>query len=492
MPALAGGVIAALSVPPWGIWALAPIGLAIVARRLIAVPVRARIVVGLWFGIGLFAPTILWISEFHVVGYVLLVLLESAFFMLAAAACPPDSPTRTLIAFPAAFVLAEIIRGAVPFGGFPMGGIPLGQAAGPLAPAARIGGSMLVTALVAVLAVGLVQFRRRRYPLFLACVAAVALFAIAGRLAPAGDDGRAVRVAAVQGGGPRGFRAVQTDPGDVFNRHVIESDQLKPPLDLVLWPENAIDVDTLQGTAEEAALAGIATRLHAVVVASVTETADAQDHFQNTAVAWNPEGRITDTYTKVKRVPFGEWVPGRDLFSHVVDLSVLPRDALPGHGPGVLRTPIGRLGVAISYEVLFAERGRAAAAHGAEVLLVPTNAASFKRSQVPTEEVAASQLRAWETGRYVVQAAPTGYSAIVGPRGHVLARSTLSRAQILYATIHLRAGTTPYVRYGDAPTVVLAIIALLLVWRPRRGGPPDPGGSVVEPVGLGDAAEPVR
>jgi apolipoprotein N-acyltransferase len=75
--------------------------------------------------------------------------------------------------------------------------------------------------------------------------------------------------------------------------------------------------------------------------------------------------------------------------------------------------------------------------------------------------VAAAQLRAWETGRDVVQAAPTGYSALIDHDGRVRARSTLGRQQVLTGTVALRDGQTVFLRLGDMPFVALAILALL-------------------------------
>src|SRR5205807_9327393 len=96
------------------------------------------------------------------------------------------------------------------------------------------------------------------------------------------------------------------------------------------------------------------------------------------AVAWGPGGRIVGRYDKVRRVPFGEYVPLRGLVRHLADLSAVPRDARPGRGPGLLRTPAGPLGVLVSYEVFFEDRARAAVGAGGEVLLVPTNASSYR------------------------------------------------------------------------------------------------------------------
>ena len=128
--------------------------------------------------------------------------------------------------------------------------------------------------------------------------------------------------------------------------------------------------------------------------------------FRNAAVAWAPDGTRTARYDKAHRVPFGEYVPWRELVGRLADLSAVPRDAVAGHGPGRLDTPVGRLGVVVSYEVFFPARARAAIRSGGSVLLVPTNASSYRTRQVPAQEVAAARLRALETGRAVVQAAP--------------------------------------------------------------------------------------
>ncbi len=68
-------------------------------------------------------------------------------------------------------------------------------------------------------------------------------------------------------------------------------------------------------------------------------------------MAWAPDGRVTASYQKNRLVPFGEYVPDRSLVSALANLRFVPRDAIVGHGPGILRTPAGPLGVMISYEV---------------------------------------------------------------------------------------------------------------------------------------------
>jgi apolipoprotein N-acyltransferase len=172
----------------------------------------------------------------------------------------------------------------------------------------------------------------------------------------------------------------------------------------------------------------------------------------------------------------------RGLISSVADVSAIPRDAIAGSEAGLLRTPAGDLGVVISYEVFFPRRSRDAMAAGAEVLLVPTNASSFTTSQMPTLELGAARLRAIETGRAVLQAAPTGLSAVIRPDGTVVQQSDLGARQLLAATVDRRVGDTPYTRLGDGPFVVTAAAVLAVAWlvdrRPgaRRGGPRRPAG----------------
>ena len=126
----------------------------------------------------------------------------------------------------------------------------------------------------------------------------------------------------------------------------------------------------------------------------------------------------------------------------------------------------------ISYEVFYADRGRAAVRSGAQLLIVPTNTSSYATAQVPTQEIAASEVQAVQQGRDLLQAAPTGYSAAITNRGRLIERSVLGARQVIEASLSRRAGWTVYVRYGDLPPLTLAALALLAGWFvARRRGP---------------------
>jgi apolipoprotein N-acyltransferase len=220
-------------------------------------------------------------------------------------------------------------------------------------------------------------------------------------------------------------------------------------------------------------MASFARLLDTTLVAGVTITLSATA-YRNEIVAFGPSGQIVSTFEKVHRVPFGEYVPFRGFFSHLADLSAVPRDAVPGHGSGLMRTPAAPIGVMVSYEVFFASRGRSSVRAGAQLLVVPTNTASYASTQIPAQEVAADRVQTVAQGRDLVQAAPTGYSTVVDNRGAVRLRSVLDHRQVLISHVALRRGATVYERFGDIPVLVLAALALAgglaVAWRARRRG----------------------
>ena len=476
LPGLGAGVLLALSLPPWGWWPLAPIGYAVLYRRLDGAAIRGRLLTTFAAGIGVFGIGLFWMSEFSIPGAVLAVLLHAAVLAAGGAATPPVR--YRLPAFVGAMTLTEALRMRWPFGGVPLGGVPLGQIGGPAGPAARLGGGLVLLAIAALVGAAVAELAsalrsgQNRWGWAVGAAALAVSLVIAGALAPNGHaTGKRLRVAIVQGGGPRGYTHLQTEEAAAYDRQVAASVSVHGPLDLVLWPEDVVHVPTdVADTPEGADLSALAQRTDATVVAGVVEELPAG--FHNAAVAWSPAGRIVDQYEKVRRVPFGEYIPLRGVIKHLADLSAVPTDAIPGHGPGLVRTPAGRLGVLISYEVFFANRARSAIKAGAQVLLVPTNAASFSTSQVPTQEVAGARLRAVETGRWLAQAAPTGYSAVVDPNGTVHTRSHLGKRRVITATVGLRTGRTLYVRWGDLPVVALSTLAVAGCWAAvrRRGG----------------------
>jgi apolipoprotein N-acyltransferase len=471
------GVLLALSLPPWGWWPLGLVGAALLYWRLAGLPVRARLWSGWLAGVGCFAIGLFWARAFNWYGAVVLIVVEALFFAAAAAASPPRRGRA--LGFVAACTLAETIRLAWPVGGLPLGGVFLGQARGPLVELARLGGPLLITAGVwaggvAVATLSTAIWGRRRSaggPAFLGVLViagGIAALAVVGTLAPdGGAPVRTVRVALVQGGGQRGLSQTEVAPSSVLAAQLAATfavARARPAPGLVLWPEDVVALDRpLAGSPQAALLSRLARQLHTTLLVGVTEPAGGIA-FRNEVVAWGPHGHIVGVFEKVHRVPFGEYVPFRSFVSHIADLSGVPLDAIPGRGTGLMRTPAGPLGLLVSFEIFYAGRSHESVRAGAQLLAVPTNTSSYSTSQVPAQEMAAAIVQSVETGRDLVQAAPTGFSAAVTQRGVVLQRSSLGRRQVLFASVALRRGFTPYDHWGDLPVVILAALALLAGW----------------------------
>lgn len=457
--AVAAGLLLTAALPPFGWWPLAFAGAALLVHVLDEQTGRRRALVAYAASFGFLVPGLWWMSEFTAPGYVLAVLFESLLFSIG----PFAARSRwTLVAW---VVLSEALRASWPFGGVPVPTIAQTQVGGPLLQVARIGGELLITALVVLGGVALVEAWRRRWLPATACAGAVVAVVAVGFVAQRGERIGTLEVATVQGGGERGTRALDSDEDEVFQRHLDASTDVRGGVDLVVWPENVVHVDEpVEDTPEGEALATLADDLDATLLAGVVIGGEAErdaDVFINLAEAWGPDGTDLGRYEKNARVPFGEFIPFRSIVESLADVSAVPRDARVGHEPGFLATPAGNLGIVISWEVFFADRARDAIATGGEVLLVPTNAASFSTTQMPALELGAARLRAVETGRDVVQAAPTGFSAFVHHDGTVVEQSDLGRRQVLHQTVERREGKTPYTRLGDGPFVVVAALALL-------------------------------
>jgi apolipoprotein N-acyltransferase len=462
------------SMPPVGFWPLAAVAFVGIDRLIADRARRPRFARGWLVGMSLYVPGLLWMRAMTLPGYLIACALYAA--MLAAAlALVPSGPARWP-ALVGAWTLAELVRWSWPFGGVPLANLAIGQVSGPLAPVARVGGALLLVA-VTVLAGQAVAAALRGWGRPAAAMGLVVLAAVAvADLAPRGHDVGSAEVALVQGGGEQGTRKEETGIVAPFEHHVAATALVRPPVDLVVWPEDVIDT---QGAFVDDpwfdTVAALARRLGAPMVVGTVEGAG-PEHYRNAAVLVDRDGVAVDRYDKVHRVPFGEYTPLRSLLEPIAGDALGDRDLLVGQGRGELDVPgvVGRASVAVSWEVFFSDRVREGVRDGGRIVLNPTNGSSFTGTIVQSQQVASSRLRALESGRWVLQVAPTGFSAVVDDHGRVLARTAVSERRVLQQQVRLREGLTWFATLGLAPALCLA--AACLVWarawsrRLRRAG----------------------
>lgn len=477
--ALVAGLAIAASLPPWGWWPLSFVGVAMWSSLEARTPTaRRRFALGTIAGLGWFVPGLAWMWFLTAPGYLLAALLFAVAHGLASAVSARRDDPWTAVLSPAAHTLVEVVRLSVPFGGVPLATLGIAQVAGPLHRTAAIGGVVLLTwltwqigALLSPVARRALSAERRARVV----VVVVVIVWLGGFVAPRGSDrDDTIRVAAVQGGGPQGTRAVDTDPREVVERHLAATRSIDDTdLDLVVWPENVVDVADFDDSAEIDEIAAESRRLDAPFSVGITEDVDA-DNFTNAQVIVDADGAVESRYDKVRRVPFGEYMPLRSLLRSLgAPVDLVPRDAVAGDGPAVLAIDDGlEAAVVISWEVFFGGRAREGVREGGAVLVNPTNGSSYTWTILQTQQIASSRLRAIETGRWVVQVAPTGFSAFVSPEGDVHQRTSVSEQAVIVRDVPLRTGSTIYTALGDRPFVaaVAGFLALGLGARRRSTG----------------------
>ncbi|HVB06309.1 MAG TPA: apolipoprotein N-acyltransferase [Acidimicrobiales bacterium] len=443
------------------------------AHSLVGTAARGRFLRGWCFGLGQFAVGLVFILEFSAVGYGALIAAEALFPALAAVAAGRRGSPWALAG---ALAIGEWLRAMLPFGGLPPGGLPLAAVGSPAFALARLGGPVLLSFVFALAGGALARLAAgggRGVRPASGLLVGICLLCLLAALAPEGGvDGPLLRAAAVQGGGPRGLHQ-EAQPGlSAFARSEAESFAVRGRVALLLWPEDTVPLPRLPATSTAlgTTLGAVARSLATTILAGVTVPVGGR-HFLNEELAFAPNGRVTGAVEKTHAVPFGEYVPWRGLLGRFFSLRAVPFDALVGHGHGVLDVAGTRVGVLISFETFFPGRGREEARAGAELLVVPTNTASYASRQLPAEELAATRLQAVASGRYVLQAATTGYSAFVLPSGAVRGVTRLDAISAVVVNLPTRRGLTLYDQGGDLPWLVLGALAVVLAEASRRARP---------------------
>lgn len=464
LTALAGGALVAFSMPPWGWWPAAFVGLGLFDLSIRHLAARARLRTGMVFGAAWYAPSTLWMWDLSPPGYFIAGVLFAVLYGVGAVAVPAAGWGRS-VAMASAITVVAAVRWSWPFGGVPLATLAMSQVAGPLAPTVRLFGSLTLVALAGLIGSALANLAEARPRQALAAVAVVVVAVVGARFAHRAHPSAQIEVAIVQGGGPQNTRAINTSAREVFDRHVEATEQLllgDASLDLVLWPEDVVhSVGPIEQDSQYVEMVSLARKLDAPLIAGIIESFRDDGYFLNASIVIAPDGKIESRYDKLRRVPFGEYVPLRSIVETAAPDFLASYDALPGSGPAYLDTEFGRLATAISWEIFHDDRVYSGIQDGAQLILNPTNGSSFWLTMVQTQQVASSRLRAIENDRFVLQAAPTGFSAVIEPDGSVIDRSAVSEAKVIRARVELREGRTWATRFGQVPMIVCALLAWL-------------------------------
>ena len=477
----AAGAALALAFEPFAFVLLLPVAVAAVSLLVTGLTPGRGFVVGTGFGTTFMLVLLPWLQVIGADAWAALSLLEGLFYGLMAAAATLVQRMRWWPVWVAAlWVGTEALRGTVPFGGFPWGRLAFATADTPLA--ALVGyvgtaGTSFVVALLGCL-LAWVALAVRRTPLPAAGVLAASCGLVAAAaLLPAvvpvdvAQESRTVRVAAVQGDVPGEGMEAFAERRAVLDNHVEVTHELAQQVasgteapDLVIWPENSTDIDPFSDPTVHADIQGAVDAIGAPVLVGAMVSGEEPGDVFNQGIVWTPGEGPGQTYSKTHPVPFGEYIPFRDVFARFITrLEQIPRDMVPGTEPGVLDMAGTTIGDVICFEVAYDAVVRDVVTGGAELLVVQTNNATYMGTGQIEQQFAISRLRAIETGRYVVVAATNGVSGIIAPDGEVAERAPVRSRAVLLRDLPVLDVTTPAIRWGRWVELLLVLVAAVSV-----------------------------
>lgn len=462
---------------------------------------RRGAALGFAFGVVYFGLLLRWLAIFGSIAEWPLVAVEAAFVAAACALIGSILGRVRGLGAPflaaAVWTAAEWLRGSWPLGGFTWGGLGYTQHANPLVlPLASVAGvwgvTFVVVAVNALLVEGGVRAKRAGEwrgavrSAALPVVVAVAAIVIAAPIPMPAPSGAKLDVAVVQGSVPRDLasdRLLQTSA--VAASHVrLHRTLASDPPQLAVWPENALaddpTVDPVLGAAVVSAIRDVGAPTFVGAIRSLPD-----GRYANQTILYSGTGRVLGRYTKTHLVPFGEYVPLPGVFGWTERYRRGNVDLVPGRSIRVFDVAGTTVGTPICFENTFPDLFRRFVALGANVMIVTTNDSSFLLTEASREHVIFSQLRAVETGRWVVQAAVSGESAVIDPRGRIVQRTGLFERTVMRASVTEGSARTLYVRFGDwfpKACLLAGLIALSLLVVRRRRGPRGVGGRTSGPV----------
>ncbi len=435
---------------------VAPLAMAGLFWSWFTTPARSALLIGFLSGIVYFAIMCSWfavtaaglVGPFGFLTVLGPALIDAPAFALAAAAASLAYARVPGVLAPlaaaAAFALFEWLR-SVGAMGMPFAQIGYSQVGGGFAPLAAYGGTIFVTFVVGSIGavIAWVVLDRSRMAAAAVSAAGIAIAALGADAAwPARHAPLAtIPVAAIQGDIRQ---AVKWNPQSfaLANRRYIAMTRgvaATHPV-FVLWPETVVTAplgDLSQLPPREAAatrtwrnaFASLARRsATTLAIGSLQLSADG---LHNALYFFSPRGALEAIYRKRQLVPYAEWVPyGSALLRWFPYADQLGRQ-VPGHDPAVIHA--GPLAIAplICWESAFSDVVQDQIRRGATVLAVATDDGWFGESAGPYQHAQIAQMRAIETGRWVVRAAATGISGIIAPTGAWTQRAGLDEQKAI-------------------------------------------------------------
>ena len=249
--------------------------------------------------------------------------------------------------------------------------------------------------------------------------------------------------------------------------------------DLIVWPESPAPFEE-ENPEFRQRIGELAQAMNApVIVGSVGmgQSAEAGHRrgydLYNSASMVAPTGEFLGRYDKMHLVPFGEYVPFKQLFFFAGSLLDQVGTFLPGQQRRVFAVGGHTYGVFICYESIFGDEVREFAKMGAQVLVNISNDGWYGDTSAPWQHLNMLRMRAIETHRWVLRATNTGVTAAINPDGRVVASAPRHVRTAIRVPFAYETDVTFYAAHGDWFAWVCAVGAMVAIgyaeWSRRMG-----------------------
>lgn len=489
--AIAAGLLIGAGQAPMGVWPATLAGLALFTWLMTGRRLRPSFGLGYLAGLAMNTLTVSWVSVLGAwVGVALVAFLALWWGLLAMAISRLTDLRAWPVLIPAAWVAMEFLSGKVPFGGFAWTRLAYTTIDQPVAgwlPWIGAAGVTYLTALVAHLLLWALVDKRRRLAAVAGTLAVFLLGGLANLIPPSAPDGH-VTIAMVQPNVNRHEHGTSSYARSVTNNALsetifalAEARTSGTALDFVLWPENATDVDPILD-AETRGLVELAVTLAEVpvFVGAVTDGPE-PDTRQTSSIWWDPQTGPGAEYHKRDLVPFGEWIPFRDvLLPRLPILEQIGRQSVPGTGPGVVLAPVASdeglsVGTIICFELAYDDTSYDVVRGGADVVVSQSNTNTYGATFQPYQQLVINRVRAKELGRDIAVSTLNSISAHVDATGRVHDPTPEFVSATRIIDLERRTSSTPAVLLSPwtsylALGVTVVALGLASGRRGRRGG----------------------
>lgn len=477
---LLSGAFLPLAFSPFNVYSVAFILPAILLAIWLRVNEKKAFWLGWLFGIGFFGTGASWIyisiHEFGnsnaflagLITFIFVIWMGLYFaifgFFFKKLFSPFSEAKQCLLVFPALWVLFEYLR-SILFTGFPWILLGYSQLTTPLqglAPIIGIYGLSLITALIA----GALVLLATKRSAFIKITAFIIIFTCVGLgwifkdHAWTKSIGKPIKVSLIQGNIPFNIKWDESyvlENVNVYKNLTLENLSSK----LIVWPEGAFPVYAENAGSFIQRLNAIAKQHHSNIIFGVPILNQKTQAYYNGLLLI---GENHGEYLKKHLVPFGEYIPLKNIFGKAMRYFKIPMSGFsagPKNQPDLKINNI-RIAPFICYEIAFPNEVLNAAEHS-ELLMTLSDDSWFGKSIALAQHLQMAQMRSLETGRPQLLSTNTGITAFISPFGKIEMGAPIDQRVVLTHDIQPMTGKTPLMRWHYYPVMGLVIIMLLLL-----------------------------